>query len=1331
MAGTELARAYITLLPDMTGAGKSISAQLSGADVMRASDNAGRSIGSRLMGNVSSAIKTTTAVVGALGTAVAAIGIKGGIDRQLNIENAQAKLKGLGNSTETVTAIMQDALGAVKGTAFGLDQAATTAASAVAAGIKPGKELEKYLKLTADAATIAGTSMGDMGSIINKVTTSGKAQMDNLNQLSDRGIPIMQWLAEEYGVSSEALSKMVSEGKVDAETFRKVIEENIGGAALESGNTTTGAFANMRAALSRVGVTMTEWFFPLVKDVFNGVTTILDGLNDRMGPWADKFASWFQEKAGPVVDGFAGNVLAQVDRIAAAFKVFTTGDFNEEIRLALGADEDSKLVDYLFRARDIALEVKGGFVAMFAAFQAGGSDVTSSGFAGVMERIGLAARWMRDTVVQGVDSITTAFRAGAADAESTGFDGFMQRIGVGARRIQDAFKTLDFSSWDNFKKSLGPTGQQFGSAFESIGDSLVALKPAFKEFMAQLPKIGGSVGVLALAAVNGLAGGLAFLADHVDVIIKLMPLIVAGYVAWRVASLALTAQSNRLQMAQLAMAPVLLANNTLRLTSIILENRQTAARLRQTAATAAETGTTAANNTVQQTGIIARTRAAAATVAQRVATVASTVATKAAAAGQWLLNTAMRANPIGLIITGITALVGGLVLFFTKTETGKKIVAAAWDGIKSAVGFVVDWFQTSVMPALSAAWDAIGAGASWLYDNVIKPVWSGIQAAISISWGIIKPIFDAFVGVMTFLGKVFWNVAGLVIGAAWIALQIAFQAGWTIIQTLVFAPLKAAWEAIGAAFAWVWDNVIWPVWSGLQTALSAGWNWIRDNVFSLFKVGVGELGGAFTAAKDTAGRAWDNIKSAASTAWNWVKENVFAPFTTGIGAIGEAFNAASDIVGAAWDAIQGAAVKPVNFVIETVYNNGIKKLFDTVAEKLGLSQRLPGITPIGEPKKQAASARPINRGMYADGGVLPGYTPGRDVHDFYSPTAGWLHLSGGEGILRPEAVRDLGGAAGIAAINSKYTGRGAGGGSSFFLGGIWDAVKNGAGAAWDFTTDAASAIGNFMKDPVAGAVKVFSKPIEEVLKQIGGGDVGQIIAGAPRALIKGIIDGATRIFGPARDDGTDPATGGKPGPGGAAMGWQAMTSALRAIAPGVQITSGFRPGAKVAGTSIPSMHGLGRAIDLAPSMATFNKLLAAYPNATELLYSPAGARQRQRGAGGSFAGDTSGVTKQMHYNHIHWGMKDGGVWPGAPVQAGVFDNGGMLQPGGVAVNLSNRPEPVFSGQQWDDLRSRGSGPLIGEIKVAASDPEAAARAVVRRFEDAVSLKDLDMIAKGF
>lgn len=44
----------------------------------------------------------------------------------------------------------------------------------------------------------------------------------------------------------------------------------------------------------------------------------------------------------------------------------------------------------------------------------------------------------------------------------------------------------------------------------------------------------------------------------------------------------------------------------------------------------------------------------------------------------------------------------------------------------------------------------------------------------------------------------------------------------------------------------------------------------------------------------------------------------------------------------------------------------------------------------------------------ATGGVLPGFTPGKDVHTFTSPTAGTLSLSGGEAIMRPEFTAAVG-----------------------------------------------------------------------------------------------------------------------------------------------------------------------------------------------------------------------------------------------------------------------------------------------------------------------------------
>lgn len=85
----------------------------------------------------------------------------------------------------------------------------------------------------------------------------------------------------------------------------------------------------------------------------------------------------------------------------------------------------------------------------------------------------------------------------------------------------------------------------------------------------------------------------------------------------------------------------------------------------------------------------------------------------------------------------------------------------------------------------------------------------------------------------------------------------------------------------------------------------------------------------------------------------------------------------------------------------------------------GIFSRVPILGSLINKVPGASSITGMIPGM-AQGGVLPGYTPGRDVHRFYSPTGGALDLSGGEGILIPQATKALGGEAGIKAINDAF-----------------------------------------------------------------------------------------------------------------------------------------------------------------------------------------------------------------------------------------------------------------------------------------------------------------------
>lgn len=300
---------YVEILPSTQDIKRQVESDFKGAFTQAEKSGQGflGRIGSGISGFVKQVGGTVTGILGSLAVAAGT----GGISRVLNIEDATAKLKGLGHQADVVDKIMSDALASVKGTAFGLDSAAKIAASSVAAGIKPGKELERHLRLTADAATIAGISLDEMGSIMNRVQANGRAFTLELNMLADRGIPIFQWLAKEYGVTQEELRKMVAAGKIDAETFRRVLEENIGGAALESGATTRGAFRNVMAALSRFGAAFAGPALAPVREFFVQAIGWVDALTERAAPLGEKFG----EVLGRIVDG-AGPLLERLGEIS-------------------------------------------------------------------------------------------------------------------------------------------------------------------------------------------------------------------------------------------------------------------------------------------------------------------------------------------------------------------------------------------------------------------------------------------------------------------------------------------------------------------------------------------------------------------------------------------------------------------------------------------------------------------------------------------------------------------------------------------------------------------------------------------------------------------------------------------------------------------------------------------------------------------------------------------------------------------------------------------------------------------------------------------------------
>lgn len=151
----------------------------------------------------------------------------------------------------------------------------------------------------------------------------------------------------------------------------------------------------------------------------------------------------------------------------------------------------------------------------------------------------------------------------------------------------------------------------------------------------------------------------------------------------------------------------------------------------------------------------------------KVATLATAAAQKVAAVGtkiwagvQWLLNAALLANPIILIIVAIVALIAIIVLIATKTDWFGKLWEAIWGGIIAYLNFVKDMYVGAFRIMISLPGKLIGAA---------KKIPGGLKSAFSGLFGIITAPFRAAFNFVArawnnTIGRLSWTVPGWVPG---------------------------------------------------------------------------------------------------------------------------------------------------------------------------------------------------------------------------------------------------------------------------------------------------------------------------------------------------------------------------------------------------------------------------------------------------------------------------------------------------------------------------------------------------------------------------------------
>ncbi|OTA27226.1 hypothetical protein B9G54_01525 [Alloscardovia macacae] len=364
-AATDIGVYYINVVPTAKGFSKSLGDQLdkgtSNINGMFAKATAG---GAKLMSKIGKAgLGAITTVAGGLVTLAA----KGGFDRALNIERAQVKLKALGYSAGDVKSVMGSALASVKGTAFGMGDAASTAATLIAGGIKKGDELTSVLKTVGDTAQVSGRSFSDIGLIFSQVAAKGKLKGDDMLQLMGSGIPVLKLLADHFKTTTDDAQDMVTKGKVSFADFAAAMKEGLGGAALSSGQSFDGAMANVKSALGRLGEKFETPAITGLTKVFNALIPVIDtftgSVDGLAGKAGEKMNKW-AEKAVQIINDFSkGLQNGSVNLQEIAVKAATAAG---ALAFLANGDVLAKLVTKVPGGADKAVAKTSSILAAFA-----------------------------------------------------------------------------------------------------------------------------------------------------------------------------------------------------------------------------------------------------------------------------------------------------------------------------------------------------------------------------------------------------------------------------------------------------------------------------------------------------------------------------------------------------------------------------------------------------------------------------------------------------------------------------------------------------------------------------------------------------------------------------------------------------------------------------------------------------------------------------------------------------------------------------------------------------------------------------------------------------
>ncbi len=226
-----------------------------------------------------------------------------------DLETLQVSLEVMLKSADKAKEVMASLVSFTARTPFQLEGVAQSGRQLLAASVAT-ENLEARLLTLGDIASGAKVPLGDIASIFTKIKNKNKALTEEIQQLSDRGIPIIQQLAITLNKPESAILDLAQTSQLTFPIMLKAFQDMTTGAGIFAGameqqsRTLSGSTSTLRDNIKLITGATGNWFSETI-----GLTDAIIKLNTKLKPAAVQ--KWFEEfsEGSPVLSKIAAGTL--------------------------------------------------------------------------------------------------------------------------------------------------------------------------------------------------------------------------------------------------------------------------------------------------------------------------------------------------------------------------------------------------------------------------------------------------------------------------------------------------------------------------------------------------------------------------------------------------------------------------------------------------------------------------------------------------------------------------------------------------------------------------------------------------------------------------------------------------------------------------------------------------------------------------------------------------------------------------------------------------------------------------------------------------------------